>query len=93
MRASIEQVIDEASDNIIITWDPHFHANVYDDSLWADIKAVRESASTYVPWHRAAVFERWAWCLDRHFFYRCGSGPRRFRSPISLWVESGRERD
>lgn len=41
VRASIEQVIVEDPD-IIITWDPHFYASVYNDPLWADITAVRE---------------------------------------------------
>ncbi|WP_333834073.1 ABC transporter substrate-binding protein [Rubrimonas sp.] len=41
VQASIEQVILSDPD-IIVTWDRTFYAKVFDDPLWAGIKAVRE---------------------------------------------------
>lgn len=41
VRASIEQVI-VADPDIIITWDRNFFAKVFQDPLWAGVKAVRE---------------------------------------------------
>ena len=41
VRASMEQVI-AADPEIILTWDRNFFARVYDDPLWAGIKAVRD---------------------------------------------------
>jgi iron complex transport system substrate-binding protein len=41
VRASMEQVI-AADPDVIVTWDRNFFAKVFDDPLWAGIKAVRE---------------------------------------------------
>lgn len=41
VQASMEQVI-VANPDTIVTWDPIFHANVFDDPLWQGIDAVRD---------------------------------------------------
>jgi iron complex transport system substrate-binding protein len=41
VRASMEQVI-AADPEIILTWDRNFFAKIYNDPLWAGIKAVRD---------------------------------------------------
>jgi iron complex transport system substrate-binding protein len=48
VRASIEQVI-VADPEIVITWDRNFFGRVYDDPLWAGVKAVREKRVYLAP--------------------------------------------
>ena len=48
VRASIEQVI-VADPEIVITWDRNFFGRVYDDPLWAGIKAVRDKRVYLAP--------------------------------------------
>jgi iron complex transport system substrate-binding protein len=48
VRASIEQVI-VADPEIVITWDRNFFGRVYDDPLWAGVKAVRDKRVYLAP--------------------------------------------
>jgi iron complex transport system substrate-binding protein len=48
VRASVEQVI-VADPDIVITWDRNFFAKVFDDPLWAGIKAVRDKRVYLAP--------------------------------------------
>lgn len=48
VRASMEQVI-AADPEIILTWDRNFFARVFNDPLWAGIKAVREKRVYLAP--------------------------------------------
>src|SRR5262245_35023488 len=48
VRMSMEQVI-AADPEIVITWDRNFFGKVYDDPLWAGIKAVRDKRVYLAP--------------------------------------------